>query len=118
MSPSHPLPAPDPVLGLTEAVATIPINALDDLPWARCGDSARHGGDEWVRSDGATLVVTWDGEFLIGYYPLGIDNHEAAWPTMWSVGSTMDVADILLRFGIVVKIGVDHLWSFAEAERA
>lgn len=74
--------------------------------WSRGGDSLKHYGDEWTRSDGATLVVTGDGgEWIMGLYPNinSYDEVEAFSCGMWSFDH---YSDLLVSLQI---LGVDTL---------
>ena len=61
--------------------------------WVYGGDSLKHYGDEWTRSDGAILVVTLDGDWCMGLYPnIGSnDEAESFSCAMWSFDHYSDL---------------------------
>ena len=74
-----------------------------EASWSRGGDSLKHYGDEWTRSDGVVLVVTADGgEWIMGLYP-NINSHdevEAFSCGMWSFDHYSDLLVSLQILGI------------------
>lgn len=85
-------------------VATPTRSMLDPLSksWTYGGDSLKHYGDEWTRSDGATLILTYDSTFLLGLYANihAEDETESFTSSMWSTEYYEDILAILPLLGV------------------
>ena len=98
------------LVGLAEApdpgcwVVSPTFELLEPLgkDWTYGGDSLKHYGDEWTRSDGATLVVTVDGPWLMGLYPdICNDDEDISFQcAMWSFDSYDDLLIALGALGV------------------
>ena len=91
--------APDPSCWVVSPTPEL----LDPLgkDWTYGGDSLKHYGDEWTRSDGATLVVTVDGPWLMGLYPdIHHDDEDISFQcSMWSFDKYDDLLAALGALG-------------------